>query len=69
MEGDAKGFFEGENVEKEPVSGKEKVGTEKEARFFKYSKKVPTKDVEGDREEPYVLTCLRDGMGPVGLLF
>lgn len=56
--GDAQGlgFFEGEIVEKEPVSGKEKVVTEKEEGFFKYSKKVPTKDVEGDREEPYVLT-------------
>lgn len=57
--GDGKGlvFFEGEKDEKELVSAKEKELSEKKVEeFFKCLKKVPNKDVEGDRGEPYIVT-------------
>lgn len=57
--GDDKGlvFFEGEKDEKVSVSAKEKELSEKKVEeFFKCLKKVPNKDVEGDRGEPYFVT-------------
>lgn len=50
-------FFDGEKDQKESVSAKEKQISEKKVEeFFKCLKKVPNKDAEGERGEPYLVT-------------